>query len=405
MKLFKWQEECFYSSKAKFNIIPAGRRTGKTQGAQRASIIFAAQGDKCLWVDTINSNIDRYYERYYLPDLKAENLEYSWNQQKKILKIENGYIDFRSADRPESIEGFGYDKIYLNEAGLILNNDYLFTNSILPMLMDYDNSQLYAFGTPKGKINKRGEEHRFYSLWQKVVEKTPGYGGQQLSTYSNPILSKENIQELENEMRIFSEEAVQQEVYGLFVEASKDKVFNHNDFDYFQGNDFDPNLIDGRIGAIDVADEGMDYLSFPMGFVLGSKIYITNWLFTQENTEYTIPTSTQLIKDNRLNFCAIETNNHGSLFFKAVQRNITSATKLHPVFQKQNKHSRIIQKAHFIRTHFVFRSDYRPGSDYDLAMKQLFTYTKDGKALNDDSPDSITLLACVAEDLYQRNFQ
>ena len=405
MKLFKWQEQCFYSSKEKFNIIPAGRRSGKTQGAERCSIIFAAQGNKCLWVDTINSNIDRYYERYYLPDLKAENLQYSWNQQKKILKIENGYIDFRSADRPESIEGFGYDSIYLNEAGLILNNDYLFTNSILPMLMDYDNSQLYAFGTPKGKTNKKGEPHRFWLLWQKVLEKKPNYAGQQLSTYANTLLSKENIQELEEEMRIFSEEAVQQEVYGLFVEASEDKVFNHNDFEYFQGNDFDPNLIDGRVGAIDVADEGLDFLSFPLGFVLGSKIYISDWLFTKENTEYTIPASTQLIKENELNFCAIETNNHGSLFFKAVQKNITSKSKLIGVFQKQNKHSRIIQKAHFIRTHFVFRNDYQPESDYDKAMKQLFNYTKDGKAPNDDAPDSITLLACLVEDLFQRNFQ
>ena len=405
MKLLRWQVESFLKTKIKFNIIPAGRRTGKTQGAERSAVISAAKGDKCLWVDTINSNIDRYYERYFLADLKNEGLKYIWNQQKKILKIELGYIDFRSADRPESIEGFGYDKIYLNEAGIILNNDYLYTNSILPMLMDYKNSQLFAFGTPKGKINKKGEEHRFWSLWKKVLEEDPSYTGQQLSSYSNTLLSVSNIQELESEIRKLSEEAVEQEVYGQFVDASEDKVFNHNDFEYFQGNDFDENRIEGRIGAIDVADEGMDFLSFPMGYVIGSKIYVTDWLFTRENTEYTIPESTRLIKNNSLNFCAIETNNHGSLFLKDVQKNITSQTRLIPVFQKSNKHSRIIQKAHFVRTHFVFRNDYLAGSDYDKAMKQLFSYTKDGKAKHDDAPDSITLLACVADDFYKRNFE
>ena len=200
-------------------------------------------------------------------------------------------------------------------------------------------------------------------------------------------------------------ELVFENQYQQDPKPQKGLVFLKTDFEYFQGNDFDERLIEGRIGAIDVADEGVDYLSFPIGHIIGSKIYITDWLFTRENTEYTIPTSTQLIKRNNLNFCAIETNNHGSLFFKDVKKNITSQTSLIPIFQTSNKHSRIIQKAHFIRTHFVFRSDYLPGSDYDKAMKQLFTYTKDGKAKHDDAPDSITLLACVADDFYKRNFE
>ena len=200
-------------------------------------------------------------------------------------------------------------------------------------------------------------------------------------------------------------ELVFENQYQQDPKPQKGLVFLKSDFEYFQGNDFDENRIEGRIGAIDVADEGMDFLSFPMGYVIGSKIYVTDWLFTRENTEYTIPESTRLIKNNGLNFCAIETNNHGSLFYKDVQKNTTSQTKLIGVFQTSNKHSRIIQNSHFVRTHFVFRSDYTAGSDYDKAMKQLFSYTKDGKAKHDDAPDSITLLSHVAQDFYKRNFE
>ena len=200
-------------------------------------------------------------------------------------------------------------------------------------------------------------------------------------------------------------EVVFENQYQQDPKPQKGLVFLKSDFEYFQGNDFDENRIEGRIGAIDVADEGMDFLSFPMGYVIGSKIYVTDWLFTRENTEYTIPESTRLIKNNGLNFCAIETNNHGSLFYKDVQKNTTSQTKLIGVFQTSNKHSRIIQNSHFVRTHFVFRSDYTAGSDYDKAMKQLFSYTKDGKAKHDDAPDSITLLSHVAQDFYKRNFE
>jgi len=52
----------------------------------------------------------------------------------------------------------------------------------------------------------------------------------------------------------------------------------------------------------------------------------------------------------------------------------------------------------------VFRDDYEIGSDYDKAMKQLFHYTKDGKALHDDAPDSVALLVSLARDLYQNKW-
>lgn len=403
IKLFRWQLDVFLKSTAKFNVIPAGRRTGKTQGAERAAIINTARGDKLLWVDTINSNIDRYFERYFLPDLKNNDIPYDWNVQKKILKINSGYIDFRSADRPESIEGFGYDKIYLNEAGIILNNDSLYINSVLPMLMDYENSQLFAFGTPKGKVNKRGEEHKFWMLWQKVLNKDPNYAGQQFSSYDNPILTKQSITELEEEISKLSSEAVQQEIYGKFVDASEDKVFNYSDLSFFTMEEINTENIINRIGAIDVADEGLDYLSFPIGYLIADKLYITDWLFTRDNTEYTIPMSSELTKAHKLNHLAIETNNHGSVFLKQVRQEITS-TGIIPVFQKQNKHGRIIQNSHFIRTHCVFRSDYEVGSDYDKAMKQLLSYTKDGKAIHDDAPDSMALISSLVRDLHQDKF-
>ncbi len=76
-----------------------------------------------------------------------------------------------------------------------------------------------------------------------------------------------------------------------------------------------------------------------------------------------------------------------------------------PVNQKTNKHSRIIQRSHFIRNNFVFRKDYDYGSPYDLAMQEMFSYMKDNsqnkktKDIGYDSPDSIALLSALAEDL------
>ena len=63
-------------------------------------------------------------------------------------------MDFRSADKPENIEGFGYALIILNEAGIILKNRRLWEETIRPMAMDYK-AKVIIGGTPKGKRVKK----------------------------------------------------------------------------------------------------------------------------------------------------------------------------------------------------------------------------------------------------------
>lgn len=218
------QEILFDNTGAKFKIVPKGRRFGATRGFANGYIEWALEGiSPLLWVDTINGNIERYYERYFLPTLKQLPASWwKWDVQKKVLKINDSLIDFRSADAPESIEGFGYKKIFLNEAGIILKNNYLYSNAILPMLMDYPDSQLIAAGVPKGKMKKDGEVHKFWELWEKVLNHTDGYWGKTYSSYDNPLLSPDDIQQIIDEV---SQAEASQEIFGQFVEISGNNPF------------------------------------------------------------------------------------------------------------------------------------------------------------------------------------
>lgn len=247
---FTEQQIEFLSSKAKFVIVTKGRRFGATKGMANMAIIWLLQGLKVLWVDTINGNIDRYFERYFVPELKKNNIHYDYNVQKKLLKIGNGYLDFRSADNPSSIEGFGYDKILLNEAGIILKNEYLFTNAILPMLMDYSNSQLIATGVPKGKYLKSGNEHPFYMLYNRGINGYDGFEVFEYSSYDNPFLSDTDVQLLEREIKAMSELQAEQEIYGKFVEYSGNNPFLYNFNDSFI-KDLSINTLDRIIISID----------------------------------------------------------------------------------------------------------------------------------------------------------
>ena len=204
----------------RFRIFPKGRRLGATQGAAHAFIEYLIEGKACLWVDTINGNIDRYVERYFVRALKANKLAYHWHQQKRLLTMSGfeGFIDFRSADRPENIEGFGYHVIFMNEAGIILDDDYLYTNAVLPMLIDHADSTLIAAGTPK---LRQGTGRLFQQLWARVQAEEPGYVGRRFTTWDNPFLPKKQIDDLVKEI---PESDREQEIFGRFVEQEGSRV-------------------------------------------------------------------------------------------------------------------------------------------------------------------------------------
>lgn len=211
------QIEVFFNSPQKFIIVPKGRRTGITRGGAHAFIEYMIDGiSPLLWVDTVNGNIERYFDRYFLPALKQlPNDAWEFNRMKKELHIYSSVLDMRSADNPETIEGFGYRKIFLNEAGIILKNDYLYSNAILPMLMDFSDSQLIAAGVPKGQYNKNGTQHKFYELKKLAESGDPNYKLIQLTSFDNPLLKPEDIKEIQDTL---TENEQRQEIMGEFLE-------------------------------------------------------------------------------------------------------------------------------------------------------------------------------------------
>ncbi len=221
----KPQIEIFFPEvSSKFNAIPKGRRFGGTQGGAHAYIEWALDGEPMLWGDTIFANIARYLDRYFIPALESSGesdpVAWKWEERKQVLKIgdRGGYIDFRSADKPENWEGFGYKRIFLNEAGIILKNKDLYVKTVLPMLMDYPESKLYAIGTPKGKKLRDGTEHPFFTIARRGELGHPNYRTLTFSSYDNPLLSKTDIDELADEIANMEPGLEDQEIWGKFLD-------------------------------------------------------------------------------------------------------------------------------------------------------------------------------------------
>lgn len=222
------QNQIFFQTEDyRFIIVPKGRRFGATQGGMYAGIEWAIDGEPVLWGDTVNSNIDRYVERIAKPVLLKNKIAFNYqsNQKKLTFPFTDGYIDFRSADRPENWEGFGYKRIILNEAGIILKNEYLYTNAVLPMLIDHPDSRLYALGAPKGKVKKDKRQHKFYTLYLSAKNNEPGYLLLQYTSYDNPTLDKKSIDQLKEEIAKMNPVMVRQEIYAEFVDEVMDALW------------------------------------------------------------------------------------------------------------------------------------------------------------------------------------
>lgn len=210
IKNFPKQQEVF-DHPARFKIASKGRRFGLTKGAANDFIKCAIKKEfkRGFWGDTVNANIDRYVERYFIPELKKlpANM-WQWKKQQRVLHIMDSYIDFRSSDNPENWEGFGYDKAFLNEAGIILKNEYLWYNAVRPMLMEFKPKSVIG-GTPKGK-------GVFHDLYQKGLDPdNKEYKSFHFTTYDNPYLDPKEIDSMKDDM---PEQVAKQEIYAQFLE-------------------------------------------------------------------------------------------------------------------------------------------------------------------------------------------
>ena len=273
LKYHKNQRKIFFESKSRYKVISKGRRFGLTKGM--ANYLIEKMLDSkiaCLWVDTTYSNIQRYVERYILPELKNIPSDYwKWRKKESILEIGESYCDFRSADRPENIEGFGYNLIMLNEAGIILKNKRLWVESIRPMVMDYK-ADVIIGGTPKGKINK-SEKHFFYELAEQCKTEKD-WKLFQFSTYDNPLIDVDEIKQLEKEI---ASSIRDQEIYGKFIDVNEDSIIKSAWWRYFEAEEYRSEKILGIYQSWDTAfkkNEENDYSVCTTWVVTLNKYYL-----------------------------------------------------------------------------------------------------------------------------------
>jgi predicted phage terminase large subunit-like protein len=182
-------------------------------------------------------------------------------------------------------------------------------------------------------------------------------------------------------------------------------LFKKSDLQRFKRAEYKTTGREAVLAYADIADEGTDYFAMPIGEIYKDRVFITDVLFTRDNIDVTLPLCVGMLTAAKVDYVRVETNNQGSVFIKMLREKIDPG-KVYPVTNTTNKLTRIILQYAFIKQHFVFLDDteYELGSPYDLFMRQLFSFMKDGGSTHDDAPDSISGLSLMVSSFLPRLF-
>ena len=138
---------------------------------------------------------------------------------------------------------------------------------------------------------------------------------------------------------------------------------------------------------IDIADEGTDYLCCVIGKNIGNDVYITDIVFSDSNTDITLPLCAKVLRENKVSYCRVESNSMGAMFGRNLQK-LLEDTQILSASSTTHKHTRILNDSVSICEYFRFKHEDERDAMYHNAIVQLRLYTKDGKAKHDDMPDA-----------------
>ena len=189
-------QQAIENSKARFKIIKAGKRFGKSYWAIYAFIKMAFKKKGTYWfIGPTFSQVEgiawRMIEELVPPELIRRKL-----QNKLYIELINGSIlELKSADNPTSLRGIGIDGAVFDEAAYIAQEVWAV---IVRGQLAKSKGPAYFISSP----NEKGKNwySAFYDRAKSNMEANdPDWGAWYFTIYDNPTLDKAEIKSIEDE--------------------------------------------------------------------------------------------------------------------------------------------------------------------------------------------------------------
>jgi hypothetical protein len=171
-------QQLILDSKARFRVVMAGRRFGKSELSQIEIIVNALKGNQVAYITPTYSLAKVFFDQL------AKALPFESNRSELSIKFPNeGSVHFFTGERLDNLRGRKFHLVVIDEASFIPDLENGWLNSIRPTLTDYKGRALFI-STPKGK-------NFFYSLFLKSGD--TDWESFKFTTYDNPYIDKSEI--------------------------------------------------------------------------------------------------------------------------------------------------------------------------------------------------------------------
>ncbi len=200
-------QKALHESDARFRVAACGRRWGKTLAATAEMIRHAWErpGSLSFWVAPVlrQSAIAFDLVRRGMPRGTVADIH---KTDRRVGLVNGSVLEFRSAEIPENLRGFGIDFLVVDEAAFLSKD--LWEEVLRPALSDRQGKALFV-GTPKGK-------NWFFRLFSRGMDsEQAGWQSFTFPTENNPYIRPE---EIEDARRTLPEAVFAQEYLARFVD-------------------------------------------------------------------------------------------------------------------------------------------------------------------------------------------
>ncbi len=160
-------------SNARFKVLSAGRRWGKTRLGVWLCLEKAWNGGRAWWVaPTYAMALEGWKD---LRNIGIEHGTIIKESEKTIITPTGGMVSIRSADNPDRLRGAGLDFVVLDECAFMKENTW--AEVIRPTLTERQGGALFI-STPKGfnwfeKIYHEAENYDDWERWQLPTKTNP----------------------------------------------------------------------------------------------------------------------------------------------------------------------------------------------------------------------------------------
>ena len=195
-----------HNSEARFKVLSAGRRWGKTRLGVNECLDAASKGGRAWWVSPSYKTSEVGWRPLRQIARKIPNAEVRLADRMVILPG-GGLVAIRSADNPDSLRGEGLDYVVMDECAFMQKEAW--TEAIRPALSDRLGKALFI-STPKGR-------NWFWEVYQRGIRGEEGWQSWTFPTVSNPYIE---ASEVEAAKRDLPEIIFRQEYLAEFIDDS-----------------------------------------------------------------------------------------------------------------------------------------------------------------------------------------